>query len=141
MRIFIMLVCTLLGLAGVVLSFIFTMNTGSDLAIIWGLVWAAVMLITFLIYDTIRISKYPIQTDFATIISKWYEEKSTYDGTNYGTETSYFITYEFSDGRHFTFSFARTDYDAFEEGDKGVITYREDKEAGQLVFVDFSIKT
>jgi len=137
-----MLVCILLGLAGVVWSVIFTMDTGSDFGIIWGLVWAALVFIAFLIYDTIRISKYPVETDFATVISKWHEEKSTYDGTNYGTETSYFITYEFSDGRHFTFSFARAkDYDTFEEGDKGVITYREDQVVDQLVFVDFQLQT
>ena len=133
--------CILLGLAGCVWSFIFTMNTGSEYAIFLGLGWAALMLIVFLIYDTIRVSKYPVQADFATVISKWHETESTFDGHHYGTETSYFITFEFSDGRHLTFQFLTAkDYDGFKEGDKGMMSYREDKVADQTVFVDFQLQ-
>ena len=149
MRKFIKTILVLSALLGIVYPFTLlldshpiTLNNYGELAphAIGALVWIFVMGWIWAMYERKRIEKLPTLTDTVTVISKWHETKSTFDGENYGTETSYLMTYEFSDGHHQSFKthFYKI-WNKIEEGQVGIMTYRIDPINDELVFVDFQV--
>ena len=106
----------------------FLKETGLGHFLLLGL---AVALLTLLasIY-ALRVDREPIQVEHVEVVSKRLKDRGY--STSYGGRYNRFVTFKFPDDSEKEFNILYSSLDDFQEGDRGVLSYKQIKDSTEL---------